>query len=92
MATEQVLIIGGGALGPKVCMPPEAPQARLGSNRGGATGGNCLFHFAAFPYYISGDVAEIKGLMTASFKWCEVVNSLKMRKMCVYELRPGRSL
>ena len=67
MATEQVLIIGGGALGPKVAcrlkrLRPDWEVTVVEQQE------EIACSICGIPYYISGDVAEIKGLMTASFQ------------------------
>lgn len=67
MASEQVLIIGGGALGPKVAcrlkrLRPDWEVTVIEQQE------EIACSVCGIPYYISGDVAEIKGLMTASFQ------------------------
>jgi len=66
MALARVLIIGGGVLGPKVAcrvkrLRPEWEVTLVDRQ------GDIAYSACGIPYYISGDVAELQGLMTASF-------------------------
>lgn len=67
MASQRILIIGGGALGPKVaCRLKRLRQdweVTVVEQQEEIACSVC-----GIPYYISGDVSEIKGLMTASFQ------------------------
>lgn len=66
MASEQVLIIGGGVLGPKVAcrlkrLRPDWEVTLVDRQE------DIAYSACGIPYYVSGDVAELQGLMTASF-------------------------
>ena len=66
METQQVLIIGGGVLGPKVgCrlkrLRPEWDVTLIDQQE------DIAYSACGIPQYIAGDVAELQGLMTASF-------------------------
>ncbi|MEJ2091873.1 MAG: FAD-dependent oxidoreductase [Syntrophobacterales bacterium] len=66
MGTQQVLIIGGGVLGPKVgCrlkrLRPEWEVTLIDQQE------DIAYSACGIPQYIAGDVAELEGLMTASF-------------------------
>ena len=64
--TKQVLIIGGGVLGPKVAcrlkrLQPDWQVTLVDQEE------DIAYSACGIPHYISGDVAELKGLTTASF-------------------------
>ena len=66
MEAKQVLIIGGGVLGPKVAcrlkrLQPEWEVTLVDEQE------HLNYSACGIPYYVSGDVAELQGLMTASF-------------------------
>jgi 2-polyprenyl-6-methoxyphenol hydroxylase-like FAD-dependent oxidoreductase len=66
MKTKQVLIIGGGVLGPKVAcrlkrLQPEWEVTLVDQEE------DIAYSACGIPHYVAGDVAELKGLMTASF-------------------------
>ncbi len=66
MLSQQVLIIGGGVLGPKVAcrlkrLRPDWEVTVVDRQE------NIAYSACGIPYYVSGDVAELHGLMTASF-------------------------
>ena len=66
METQKVLIIGGGVLGPKVgCrlkrLRPEWEVTLIDQQE------DIAYSACGIPQYIAGDVAELEGLMTASF-------------------------
>ncbi|AEB08223.1 FAD-dependent oxidoreductase [Desulfobacca acetoxidans] len=67
MACERILIIGGGVLGPKVAcrlkrLKPEWDVTVIDQQE------EIAYSACGIPYYISGDVGELQGLMTASFQ------------------------
>jgi NADPH-dependent 2,4-dienoyl-CoA reductase/sulfur reductase-like enzyme/rhodanese-related sulfurtransferase len=66
MEAKQVLIIGGGVLGPKVAcrlkrLRPEWDVTLVDQQE------DIAYSACGIPHYIAGDVAELQGLMTASF-------------------------
>jgi NADPH-dependent 2,4-dienoyl-CoA reductase/sulfur reductase-like enzyme len=66
MPAKQVLIIGGGVLGPKVAcrlkrLQPEWEVTLVDQQE------DIAYSACGIPHYVAGDVAELKGLMTASF-------------------------
>ncbi|MFZ5452284.1 MAG: FAD-dependent oxidoreductase [Thermodesulfobacteriota bacterium] len=66
MQSQQVLIVGGGVLGPKVAcrlkrLRPDWEVTLVDQQE------NINSSACGIPYYVSGDVAELHGLMTASF-------------------------
>jgi NADPH-dependent 2,4-dienoyl-CoA reductase/sulfur reductase-like enzyme/rhodanese-related sulfurtransferase len=66
MPAKQVLIIGGGVLGPKVAcrlkrLQPEWEVTLVDQQE------DLAYSACGIPHYVAGDVAELKGLMTASF-------------------------
>jgi NADPH-dependent 2,4-dienoyl-CoA reductase/sulfur reductase-like enzyme/rhodanese-related sulfurtransferase len=66
MEAKQVLIIGGGVLGPKVAcrlkrLRPEWDLTLVDQQE------DIAYSACGIPHYIAGDVAELQGLMTASF-------------------------
>jgi NADPH-dependent 2,4-dienoyl-CoA reductase/sulfur reductase-like enzyme/rhodanese-related sulfurtransferase len=66
METKQILIIGGGVLGPKVAC--RLKRLRPGWNVTLVDQQEDIAYSACgIPHYLAGDVAELQGLMTASF-------------------------
>jgi len=66
MEAKQVLIIGGGVLGPKVAcrlkrLRPRWEVTLVDQQE------NIAYSACGIPHYIAGDVAELEGLQTASF-------------------------
>jgi len=66
MPAKQVLIIGGGVLGPKVAcrlkrLQPEWEVTLVDQQE------DIAYSACGIPHYVAGDVAELKGLTTASF-------------------------
>jgi NADPH-dependent 2,4-dienoyl-CoA reductase/sulfur reductase-like enzyme/rhodanese-related sulfurtransferase len=66
MPAKQVLIIGGGVLGPKVAcrlkrLQPEWEVILVDQQE------DIAYSACGIPHYVAGDVAELKGLTTASF-------------------------
>jgi NADPH-dependent 2,4-dienoyl-CoA reductase/sulfur reductase-like enzyme/rhodanese-related sulfurtransferase len=66
MEVQRVLIIGGGVLGPKVAcrlkrLKPDWEVTLLDQQE------DFAYSTCGIPYYVAGDVAELQGLMTASF-------------------------
>jgi NADPH-dependent 2,4-dienoyl-CoA reductase/sulfur reductase-like enzyme/rhodanese-related sulfurtransferase len=66
MPAKQILIIGGGVLGPKVAcrlkrLQPEWEVTLVDQQE------EIAYSACGIPHYVAGDVAELKGLTTASF-------------------------
>lgn len=66
MEAKQILIIGGGVLGPKVAcrlkrLRPEWEVTVVDQQE------HIAYSACGIPHYIAGDIGELKGLMTASF-------------------------